>query len=156
MRPARTVRSATRLTKSPAAPGPPVRYRYTRLMSASTRGYALRGPPGRVRAALFLACLLLGASGCQTIRRHEGPIAYVADSAINAHVEIALVHDPRVAAPEIDVHTYRATVTLDGTVDSAEMKRAAERIARSTPGVRTVVNRLKVADATAREPPAPP
>lgn len=123
-------------------------------MSASRRGYALHGPRGRLRVGLLVAYLVLGASGCQTIRQHEGPIAYVGDSAINAHVEIALVRDPQIAAPEIDVQTYQGTVTLVGTVDSAAMKRAAERIARSTPGVRAVINRLKVADTAAPVPPA--
>jgi hyperosmotically inducible periplasmic protein len=89
--------------------------------------------------------LILSAAGCRMLRAHEGPIAYVGDSGINAHIEIAFVHDPRIEAREIDVHTYQGTVTLDGTVDSTAMREAAERIAKATPGVRAVLDRLQIA-----------
>lgn len=91
------------------------------------------------------ATILLGASGCRILREHEGPTAYVGDAAINASVEIALVHSPEIEAQEIDVHTFQGTVTLDGVVDSAAMARRAEQITRDTPGVRAVDSRLQVA-----------
>ena len=93
---------------------------------------------------VLIVSVVLSAAGCRILRAHAGPIAYVGDSAINAHIEIAFVQDPRIQAREIDVRTYQGKVTLDGTVDNVTMRRAAESIARSTPGVHSVVNHLKV------------
>lgn len=103
--------------------------------------------PASIRALMLLGTLswLAGTTGCRMLRQHAGPTAYVADASISARVEIALVHDPRIEAREIDVHTYNGTVTLDGVVDSAEMKRSAEGIARATPGVQSIDSRLRVA-----------
>ena len=96
------------------------------------------------------ACLLASVAGCRILREYAGPAAYVGDSAIDARIEIALVHSPSVDAHQIDVQTYHGQVTLEGTVDTAAMKREAERIARAAPGVRSVENRLRVAP---HEPP---
>jgi hyperosmotically inducible periplasmic protein len=96
---------------------------------------------------VLIVSVVLGASGCRLLRAHAGPIAYVGDSSINAHIEIAFVQDPRIRASEIDVRTYQGTVTLDGVVETVAARRAAQSIAQSTPGVRSVVNHLKLADA---------
>jgi hyperosmotically inducible protein len=120
-------------------------------MSRPSKAYAEE--PSRTRAALRLAVaagLLASVCGCRVLRDYAGPAAYVGDSAIDARIEIALVHSPSVDARQIDVQTYHGQVTLEGTVDTAAMKRQAERIARAAPGVRRVENRLRVA---APEPP---
>lgn len=89
--------------------------------------------------------ILLGACGCGLLREHEGPSAYVGDSAISARVEIALVHGVGIEAREIDVDTYQGTVTLDGVVDTAAIARSVEQITRGIEGVRAVESRLQVA-----------
>ena len=47
----------------------------------------------------------------------------------------------------IDVDTDNGVVTLKGSVDSLHERDAAEQIARSTAGVKRVVNTLSVAPA---------
>jgi hyperosmotically inducible protein len=44
----------------------------------------------------------------------------------------------------IGVDTYQGVVTLRGSVDKAEQRSAAERIARGISGVRNVQNELRV------------
>lgn len=59
-------------------------------------------------------------------------------------IENALLEDPRTEGAIIDVANERGIVTLTGTVDSEETRRAAEEIAREDQGVISVVNELKV------------
>ena len=56
----------------------------------------------------------------------------------------ALLNDPRTKKSVIDVAFNQGSVTLTGTVKSAEIIRAAEQIARAQPGVLMVTNELKV------------
>lgn len=59
-------------------------------------------------------------------------------------VATALLQDPRTEAAIIDVANDRGMISLTGTVDSDDIRRAAEQIAREQQGVVTVVNELKV------------
>lgn len=56
----------------------------------------------------------------------------------------ALLEDPRTQEAVIEVANERGIITLTGTVDSDEIRHAAEKLARLQPGVITVVNELKV------------
>lgn len=56
----------------------------------------------------------------------------------------ALLEDPRTEQAIIDVANDRGIITLTGTVDSDEIRAAAEVITRKQQGVLTVVNELKV------------
>lgn len=56
----------------------------------------------------------------------------------------ALLEDPRTEEAIIDVANDRGMITLTGTVQSEEIRRAAEEIARDQQGVISVVNELKV------------
>lgn len=56
----------------------------------------------------------------------------------------ALLEDPRTEEAIIDVANDRGIITLTGTVQSEEIRRAAEEIARDQQGVISVVNELKV------------
>jgi osmotically-inducible protein OsmY len=64
------------------------------------------------------------------------------DSTIRARVEAALAEDPRTALVPIDVIVQSGVVTLLGRVPSIDVEKAAEQIARSTPGVKIVVNQM--------------
>jgi hypothetical protein len=98
-----------------------------------------------LRAALAVLVSVLITS-CAMFRSHEAATsAYVGDSAITARVTTALIKDPRIKANEIEVQTSEGRVTLNGLVDSAEMARRALEIARTTPGVRTIDDKLQVA-----------
>lgn len=57
----------------------------------------------------------------------------------------ALLQDDRTVGAIIEVANDRGIITLTGTVDSDDIRKAAEEIARQQQGVITVVNELKVA-----------
>jgi len=66
------------------------------------------------------------------------------DIELKRAVEDALLYDPRTRGTNIDVRVRNAAVSLLGNVSSLAAKRAAERDARNTLGVRRVINYLKV------------
>ena len=66
------------------------------------------------------------------------------DSAITAHVNSALSDDPGTKARQIEVHTRRGTVQLNGFVDSADSRMRAAELARTVSGVQQVDNNLLV------------
>ena len=66
------------------------------------------------------------------------------DAWIHAKIVAKLVTDGQIPERKINVDVENKVVTLRGTVDSAEQKEAAERIARETEGVTRVNNQLKV------------
>jgi hyperosmotically inducible protein len=70
------------------------------------------------------------------------------DSAITAKVKAAIIAEPGLKSLDINVDTKDATVTLFGTVDSANLRDRAKQIASSTPGVRSVVDYLLVIKTT--------
>ena len=71
------------------------------------------------------------------------------DPGITTAVKTKLAADERTSAMKIDVDTKERVVTLNGTVQSAAEKAAAEQVAKSTEGVTSVVNQLTVAPAAA-------
>ncbi|MGH8714570.1 MAG: BON domain-containing protein [Casimicrobiaceae bacterium] len=66
------------------------------------------------------------------------------DTAITAKVKAALIAEPNLKSTAIDVDTKDATVTLSGTVASADLRDKAKQIASSTRGVKNVVDNLVV------------
>ncbi|MCS7199113.1 MAG: BON domain-containing protein [Caldimicrobium sp.] len=68
----------------------------------------------------------------------------VDDAIITTKIKAKLVEDPLTKARKIDVDTVNGVVTLTGFVDSEEEIRRAIEIAQSVPGVKKVVNNLKV------------
>jgi osmotically-inducible protein OsmY len=66
------------------------------------------------------------------------------DTAITAKVKAALVAEPNLKSTDISVDTKDATVTLSGTVGSADLRDKAKQIASSTNGVKNVVDNLVV------------
>ncbi|HYB99144.1 MAG TPA: BON domain-containing protein [Candidatus Limnocylindrales bacterium] len=77
--------------------------------------------------------------------RAAGNAARVTDDAgTTAVIKTKLLADQSTSGLEIDVSTKNGVVSLDGTVDSAAEKTAAERIAKGTNGVTEVKNNLKV------------
>ncbi|HLG50805.1 MAG TPA: BON domain-containing protein [Chloroflexota bacterium] len=68
-----------------------------------------------------------------------------ADSTLAAQITARLASDPRTALATIEVTSVGGEVTLSGTVESPGVREAAELIARSVPGVKLVINELKVA-----------
>jgi hyperosmotically inducible periplasmic protein len=68
----------------------------------------------------------------------------VADAATTAAVKTKLLGDTKVAGLNIDVDTKDNVVTLTGKVKTAAERTEAVRLARTTTGVKNVVNKLTV------------
>jgi osmotically-inducible protein OsmY len=65
--------------------------------------------------------------------------------AVTARVQYAFFADPRTELSAIDVISKPSgVVTLEGVVDSAQVREAAEEVAAETPGVLSVINELSV------------
>ena len=69
------------------------------------------------------------------------------DAWIHTKIVAKLIGDPDTPERKINVDVVNNVVTLRGTVNTAEQKAEAERIAKSTEGVKSVKNMLKVSAA---------
>ena len=67
-----------------------------------------------------------------------------ADATITSAVKTKLLADPKVGGLKIDVDTKDNVVTLTGTVKNAEEKAEAIRLAKTTSGVKSVVDKLVI------------
>jgi osmotically-inducible protein OsmY len=76
------------------------------------------------------------------------------DAWIHTKIVAKLIGDSKTPERKINVDVVKGVVTLRGTVDTAEAKTEAERTAKETDGVKSVVNQLKVAPAPAKSPAA--
>ena len=85
--------------------------------------------------------------GSEQLAREAKPL--LDDATLTAKVKAKLAADPEVTAYTIDVDTSGAVVTLSGRVESADESAEAEKLARDTEGVQSVVNRLTVGTAPA-------
>lgn len=75
----------------------------------------------------------------------RGPKGYRrSDERLQEEVSSRLEHHGEVDASEIEVKVEDGTVTLEGKVDDRRTKRLAEECAESVPGVRDVMNCLKI------------
>ena len=70
--------------------------------------------------------------------------AVVTDSALTTAVKTKFLADSKVSGMKIDVDTNNGVVTLSGNVASKAEANEAVKIARSTEGVRQVINKLHV------------
>ena len=66
------------------------------------------------------------------------------DGAVTAKVKAAIFAEPGLKSLQIEVETHDAVVTLTGSVDTADMRERAVKIAGSLDGVRQVVDKLVV------------
>lgn len=81
------------------------------------------------------------------------------DAWIHSKIVTKLIADSRTPQHQINVDVNNNVVTLHGTVEDMEAKASAEKIARTTEGVKSVKNQLKVgaaADAKAKADTAKP
>jgi hyperosmotically inducible periplasmic protein len=67
------------------------------------------------------------------------------DAMLTSSIKTKMLADSDVAALKIDVDTQNGVVTLTGNVKTAAERDEALRIARETEGVKSVVDRLKIA-----------
>ena len=71
------------------------------------------------------------------------------DAGITTNVKTKFAADDTVKAYQIDVDTRNGVVTLSGGVESAAAKERAVQIARTTDGVRDVVDQVRIGEAAA-------
>jgi len=72
------------------------------------------------------------------------------DAWIHTKIVAKLIGDSQTPERKINVDVVNGEVTLRGTVDTAQAKSEAERIAKETDGVKKVVNQLKVSPSAAK------
>jgi osmotically-inducible protein OsmY len=68
----------------------------------------------------------------------------VDDAVVTAKVKAKLIDDEVTKAYQINVETFKGTVQLSGSVDSAEARSRATELARDVGGVKDVKNSLQV------------
>lgn len=99
--------------------------------------------------SLFAAVLLgsavaMGSVGCTHLGdKSAGQI--VDDATITTKVKAKFVEDPIVKAMNIKVDTYQGVVQLSGFANSMNEAEKAAQIARSTSGVKSVKNDIRLA-----------
>ena len=71
------------------------------------------------------------------------------DAWIHTKIVAKLISDTQTPERKINVDVVDGAVTLRGQVDTGEAKADAERVAKETDGVKTVMNQLKVVPAKA-------
>jgi len=76
--------------------------------------------------------------------KRDGIMMGRSDAEIEKAIQDAFSYDPRVRLFDIGVAVDEGTVTLAGAVDNLRAKMAAERDARHTPGVWSIINEISV------------
>jgi osmotically-inducible protein OsmY len=99
----------------------------------STRGFI-----SAILAAALLASLVPACAG-KPVRRNVAD-----DLTITASVKTALLGEPSITAPRIDVVTAQGVVTLSGLVASKQEEEKAIQLARSIAGVVDVKSTLQI------------
>jgi osmotically-inducible protein OsmY len=102
--------------------------------------------------ALFVAAVLGSTmAGCASTAGQQSAGAgqqsageVVDDGVVTAKVKAKLIDDPVTKAYQINVKTFKGTVQLSGSVDSAEARSRATQLARDVGGVKDVKNSLQV------------
>jgi hyperosmotically inducible protein len=91
---------------------------------------------------MFAAIVVLGVlAGCATNR----PIGdQLDDAGVVAEINARLAASPVTSALNINVDSLDGVVTLSGVVETEESRLEAERIARTTSGVKRVISRIRV------------
>ena len=104
-----------------------------------------------MRAAMKLVALaaaaLIVTTGCNVLRGTQEPGEYVDDTALTARVKAALLDDEEISGTQFDVNVYQGRVTLSGVAKSDEERQRAIEIAKQVPGVKSVDNAIRLAEA---------
>src|SRR5580692_10490319 len=108
----------------------------------------------RIVVSALLGILMLNFGGC-------GSMGKPSDDAVTTSIKAKLYSEPLLKSASVDVIAKDGIVTLSGQVPDDAARLAAEHIAATTPGVKTVVDQTTMASppATTAEnlaPPAPP
>ncbi|TFZ01486.1 BON domain-containing protein [Ramlibacter rhizophilus] len=97
-----------------------------------------------VLLAAMTGLAVLTTAGCSVARDQTTVGGYVDDKVTTARVKAKLLEDRTTGGMSINVDTLDGIVALSGFAKSPSEKAQAEALARTTPGVRQVVNNLIV------------
>lgn len=102
----------------------------------------------KVRTSLVAAMTAVAAltvlPGCAVTRGQQTTGEYLDDSAITTKVKAKFIENKEVDAAAISVETLNGEVLLSGFAKSASERSAAESLARSVSGVKSVKNQIVV------------
>lgn len=96
-----------------------------------------------LRSLVFVFLILLATSCTRMISPVTGNTS-MTDTDITTNVQTRLTGDEGLRWQNINVYTYERVVTLRGTVENVSQATIAVCIAKSVPGVITVISRLKL------------
>lgn len=97
-----------------------------------------------IRRAVLAVLLVLATTGCSAITGR--PLeTWAQDRSLTTRVKTRLASLDAATVTRIHVDTFEHIVYLTGGVDSKDMKRRVEDVARGVPGVEQVVNNLHLA-----------
>ena len=91
-----------------------------------------------------LATALAVLVGCASTPSQEGTGEYFDDSWITTKIKAAMFNESTLKSAEINVETFKGEVQLSGFVSSAEDINKGLELARSTKGVKSVRNDMRV------------
>jgi len=94
-------------------------------------------------SAVFLGATLMSAMGCSPTPQRE-TVQYLEDSDVTTKVKAAIYNDPLTKDNEINVATFKGVVQLSGFVNSQAVVDRAVDLARSTSGVKSVTNDMRL------------
>lgn len=97
-----------------------------------------------ILAAALAGTAVVTTSGCAVARDQQTVGAYVDDTVITTRVKAKFAEDKTVSAMAISVETLNGVVQLSGFAKTSEERAMAERLARSTAGVKDVRNDIVV------------
>jgi hyperosmotically inducible protein len=96
-----------------------------------------------LHSVLVLTMVVAVMTGCTSMTGKSAG-ENVEDATITATVKSKLAAEKVATLTKVDVDTNKGTVYLTGNAENTEIKSRATQIAREVPGVRDVVNNLKV------------
>jgi hyperosmotically inducible periplasmic protein len=98
------------------------------------------------------AVALLGICGCTVMHHEETAGQYVDDTTLNARAKAVLIKDKNVNSSDFSVQVYQGHVTLTGVTKTPTEAKLAEEDIRSIPGVKSVKNDVRIAQADTAVP----
>jgi hyperosmotically inducible protein len=98
----------------------------------------------RLLTMIVAVVAMASMAACTATRTTRSAGETLDDATVTAKVKTALARDPSTSAYRIEVESYRGEVQLNGFVETADMKSAATKVAKSVDGVKSVSNNLEV------------
>lgn len=105
---------------------------------------------GKSKGVLLIAAML-GTSllaACSSTPSQQSTGEAIDDGVVTATVKAKLIEDPVTKAHQINVDTFKGTVSLSGFVESEQARSRALQLARDVDGVKSVKDAMQVRKAT--------